>query len=403
MVAGMQQLLEEQNARLKHLENLTESSNSPSCVECDGGESVSSNCKERVEVGRDAEGKPIYKWACGATKAEMQKAIVRLLTGAGENSVAQKSPLWEDYAWEWFRLYHAGKVRPKTRDKNEALMRKHVVPAFTGMRVHDIKPVHVQEQLNERKELSKGYLRDIMNLMSQILDIAVEDGYADKNPVKSSRVYNPSKVAQNERKALSFEEWQDIVNNIHRLTNSSDRYFMALLMFTPMRPSEIYGLRWGNVDFEHRRIYVEQALTFSKGQAYLGEPKTAKSERVIPMDEKLAEMLQGGGWDGFVVARVGRGHDGEMYTEQAAKRAWQRIKESIDVHGMTPYQGRHTYATFMSRARVPLKTAASVMGHVDQRMLMHTYAHTDDSDISIVEETMHKVFSGSDSRACDLK
>jgi len=386
--------MENQDNRIKHLENLIESNNSPSCVEYDGGGLVSSNFKERVEVGRDAQGKPIYKWACGATAAEKQMAIVRLLSGDGECCNTQASPLWEDYAWEWFKLYHAGKVRPKTRDKDEALLKKHVVPAFAGMRVRDIKPVNVQVQLNERKELSKAYLRDIMNLMSQIFEIAVEDGYTDKNPLKSPRVYNPSKVAQKERKALTFEEWQDIVENIPRLKNSSDRYFMALLMFTPMRPSEIYGLRWENVDFERRSIFIEQALTFSKGKAYLGEPKTAKSERAIPMDERLAELLCEGGKVGFVVSRIGRGHDGEMYTEQAAKRAWQRIKESIDVHGMTQYEGRHTYATFMSRANVPLKTAASIMGHADQRMIVRTYAHTDAGDINFVGETMSKVFAG---------
>lgn len=135
-------------------------------------------------------------------------------------------------------------------------------------------------------------------------------------------------------------------------------------------------------------------MTFSKGKAYLNDTKTEKSARIIPMDKRLAQLLLPQQREGFVVSRIGRGHDGEMYTEQAAKRAWQRIKESIDVHGMTPYEGRHTYATFMSRANVPLKTAATVMGHVDQRMLMRNYAHTDFGDIDAVGRAMSEVFEG---------
>lgn len=353
-----------------------------------------SKYKERVEIGRDLNGKPIYKWACGETLAEKQRAIARLLMGDESLRRAPEVPLWEDAAWEWFHTYHAGKVRPKTRDKNEALMRKHVVPAFQGKPIRDIKPIHVQEQLNARKDMSAAYLRDIMNLMSQIFDIAVEDGLTDKNPLKSPRIYNPGRKGHKERNALSRAAWKDIVESIPRLENPSDRSFMALLMFTAMRPSEIYGLRWENVDFEDGLITIRQALTFSKGKAHLAAPKTEKSARMIPMDDKLAQLLRPQQGEGFVVSRIGRGHDGEMYTEQAAKRAWQRIKESIDVHGMTPYEGRHTYATFMSRANVPLKTAATVMGHVDQRMLMRNYAHTDFSDINAVGKAMSEVFAG---------
>lgn len=355
---------------------------------------MSSKYTERVRVGYDAQGKPIYKWACGETLAEKQKAVVRLLTGHEVADSSKDMPLWEDYAWEWFRLYHAERVRPKTRDKDEALLRKHVVPAFHGKRISEIKPATVQEQLNKRSEYSHSYLRDIMNLMSQIFEIAVEDGYTDKNPMKSKRIFNPSKKQKEAREALSMEEWKDIVRNIPRLKNPSDRNFVALLMFTAMRPSEIYGLRWECVDFENGTIRIEQGLTFSKGEAYLDAPKTESGERKIPMDPQLAQLLLPQRGKGFVVTRIGRGHDGEMYSEQAAKRAWQRIKKAIDVHGMTPYEGRHTYATLMSRANVPLKTAAAIMGHADQRMLVRVYAHTDDSDIRIVGKAMSDVFAG---------
>lgn len=54
----------------------------------------------------------------------------------------------------------------------------------------------------------------------------------------------------------------------------------------------------------------------------------------------------------------------------------------IDVHGMTPYSGRHTFATNMSRSGVPIKAAMAVMGHKDERMLLRRYIHSDDSDVT---------------------
>jgi hypothetical protein len=46
------------------------------------------------------------------------------------------------------------------------------------------------------------------------------------------------------------------------------------------------------------------------------------------------------------------------------------------------------------KGNVPLKTAATVMGHVDQRMLMRNYAHTDFGDIDVVGKAMSEVFAG---------
>ena len=67
---------------------------------------------------------------------------------------------------------------------------------------------------------------------------------------------------------------------------------------------------------------------------------------------------------------------------------WQRIKRSIDVHGMTPYMAHHTYATNMNKAGVPIKTAMSMLGHKDERMLLRRYTHTDTEDLTKASESV---------------
>ena len=52
------------------------------------------------------------------------------------------------------------------------------------------------------------------------------------------------------------------------------------------------------------------------------------------------------------------------------------------------------YAIFMSRASILLKTAATIIDHVAQRMLMRNYAHTDFGDIDAVGKAMSEVFAG---------
>lgn len=50
---------------------------------------------------------------------------------------------------------------------------------------------------------------------------------------------------------------------------------------------------------------------------------------------------------------------------------------TFDDEGFTPYIFRHTYATVMFYAGIPLKEAEYYMGHADSKMLNDVYIHLD--------------------------
>ena len=83
------------------------------------------------------------------------------------------------------------------------------------------------------------------------------------------------------------------------------------------------------------------------------------------------------------------GNNGAHVTSESVTRnMWNRIKKIIDIHNMTPYVGRHTYATNMNRAGISLRTAMAIMGHKDERMLLRTYTHVDNKDLTDAGNTM---------------
>ena len=47
----------------------------------------------------------------------------------------------------------------------------------------------------------------------------------------------------------------------------------------------------------------------------------------------------------------------------------------------------------MSRAGVPMKTAMTLMGHKDERMLLRTYTHVDQADILKAGKTLTEYIS----------
>lgn len=341
--------------------------------------------KERVKINTDGNGNPIYAWASGNTKEELHQSIAALLNQASKPEiqkqeppkVAQSNSKWEDCAQQWFDVFHLPKVRPKTAVKDKSLLNKHIKPAFAGKNIDAITTMDVQQFLQTKENYCKTLVRDIMWMMKAIFAAAREDGKIDKNPMDSERICNPSKKEAKERKALSTSEQADIVNHLDDLKDKNARLFMSFLMFTCLRPCEIYGLTWEDINFDERVIYVHRDLVFVSGASSVGETKTKESKRVIPVDEKLIEILTPLRSTGYVI-----GENGQHVTSEAiARKIWNYIKCTIDVHGMTPYIGRHTYATNMSRAGISIKTAMKMMGHKDERMLLRTYTHVCNEDL----------------------
>jgi integrase len=139
--------------------------------------------------------------------------------------------------------------------------------------------------------------------------------------------------------------------------------FILLMLATAGRPSAIFDLRWGQVDFRSRRIHLNP----------LGRVQTAKKRPTVPIDDKLLELL--------MIAYHARTCDyvieygGAPIT--SIKRAFRdaAARAGFAPGAVTPYTLRHTAATWMAQRGVSLWEIAGFLGHSDTRMVERTYAH----------------------------
>ena len=88
------------------------------------------------------------------------------------------------------------------------------------------------------------------------------------------------------------------------LTESALRRFLAeahghplealftLAMTTGMRQGQLLGLRWRDIDWATRRAFVRHTLVRLHGRWWLGEPKTARSERSIELTDATHDLLR---------------------------------------------------------------------------------------------------------------
>jgi integrase len=139
---------------------------------------------------------------------------------------------------------------------------------------------------------------------------------------------------------------------------------------TGLRPSELFGLEWRDVDRDAGVLYVRRA--FANGR--LKHTKTRLSNRAVPLPAKALEALdQLPPAETPILFPSARG--GRIDFRSFGRRHWKPAQQRA---GIEPLRGlydlRHTYATFALRAGVPVFAVSRFMGS-SIAMIDYHYGH----------------------------
>jgi integrase len=233
--------------------------------------------------------------------------------------------------------------------------------------------------------MSRKTLVSLKNLMSEILNDAMEDGLIDVNPAQSKRIVIPS-TKVNVREALPIDVFKTILSSLPQLM-ADDRRLMALMMLTGMRRGEILGLRWEDIRFTDNLILVQRNVTYSNNQPHVGTPKTTNGERVVPLNALLLEFLKPYHEHGYILGNE------KPFTEAAYRRSMERIDKHIDLHGATAHIFRHSYLTYIAGTGIDIKTLQAIAGHADVKLTMNRYVHKQTSNIVAAGERIQTLLT----------
>ncbi len=170
----------------------------------------------------------------------------------------------------------------------------------------------------------------------------------------------------------------------------SDLEAMWLLMlFLGLRPGEAAAVSWQDVDIDNGTIHVWRGRKVdSSGAAVVGSTKTPGSVRSLDAPEKVLAALDrqrdrqqdlaklvGGTWanedDLVFTSPLGRPTD-----PKAVRNEFNRVAARAKLDGRwTPNLLRHTAASLMADAGMPIEQVADQLGHRDLRMLQRHYRH----------------------------
>ena len=375
--------------------------------------------RQRINIGSDDNNAKEFKWVQGKSVDELNDNIVRaylennmlnrllspedrrklalfLLATLPEEKVEKNSGnvvslpaqaiLFRHYTETWLRTYKEGMLKPTTLAGYRCNLNKHIYPALGDCPLPDITTDMIQKFLTDRQHLARNTLHTMLVLISEILDSAVEDGIIPRNPALSKRVFIPSEK-KTKRKALTLEEVQDVIRQLYKAEDISDRRLLALMLFTGMRRGEILGLKWEDIDFEKGTISVNKAVSYTSNQPILSSTKTKNGVRVIPLNPQLKELLKPLEAEGFVIG-------GDMpITKMVYIRMFRNIQKNFDLHGATAHVFRHSYLSLLNQAGVDPKTIQAIGGHGSFLMTYDLYVHTNGEQIASAGEKVNELLS----------
>jgi integrase len=263
----------------------------------------------------------------------------------------------------------AGRKR-STVENYESILAQHIVPFFGARRVDRIerRDVEAYAAALTGKGLAANSRINNLNLLGSIFELAVSRGWAVRNPVRG--VVRPrGGSADPDIHYLSMEEVEAVLRAIpdDDLGRRERPLYLAAVM-TGMRQGELLGLRWGDVDWEAKRIRVRR--TYVRGE--FGAPKSRRSSRRVPLTDRLAGELQR-----LFDATAFTADEDLVFAHPASRKpgtpldgskVLKRYKKAIvraGVRDVRFHDLRHTFGTRMAAAGVPMRTLQEWMGHRD--------------------------------------
>lgn len=151
---------------------------------------------------------------------------------------------------------------------------------------------------------------------------------------------------------------------------------------TGMRRGEVLGLRWSDIDLDALRLSVQQSVTCTGYQVHTTPTKTRTSRRTIDLDATTVAVmidwratqtceLGGYGRDRVVFTRP----NGEPIHPHVLSQTFERVLTAAGLPRIRLHDLRHTHASLLLQAGVPIKVVSERLGHASPAFTMATYQH----------------------------
>ena len=359
--------------------------------------------RSKVKIGVDAGGKNVYKYVSGRTMRELEEAKRAVIEEFIEGKAGSQDVLFGAYAVDWFKCIKAPGLSASSLESYRTALNKDILPVFSLYNLRAITAMQLQDFVNGFAGMSATKITMICAALKGIFESACADRILSENPM--AHVRKPKPTPPVEKTALTVEQRARIEAECARNPRA---LYLALMYYMGLRPGEARGLQWGDIDWKKNTVHIQRDVDYKDG-GKVGDVKTQKSNRTIPLPEALRAIL--GVYRGMPDVFVVRGDKGGALSKTSAERLWTELmlncemvepaapgcyRES-DVRSqwravITPHSMRHNYASMCWESGLDPYTTMRLMGHASIKTTMDIYTHLNDKQLDKISEKVEAIF-----------
>ncbi len=317
------------------------------------------------------------------TEKEASDALNEMLYELRQGTlITEKNQTVKQHFERWLEI-HKTRIRWSTYLGYRRVINKHILPTLGALSLQRLSARDLDALYARKLEegLSPIRIRSIHIVIRMALKQAIRWRLISRNV--SDDVSPPRDTQPHERQTLTPEQARKLLAAAkgHRL-----EAILTLALATGMRRGELLALRWKEIDFERKSLYVRRSVNRLPGGHCETEPKTASSKRHITLPQFVIEALQqhrirqkearlkaGPTWEenDLVFCNI----YGRFLNSQSLFVLFSSLLEKAELPHMRFHDLRHSAATILLAMGVSAKVVQELLGHSNITMTLNVYGH----------------------------
>jgi integrase len=288
---------------------------------------------------------------------------------------------------EWLDRWLAGrrKIEDTTRQGHAGCIARDLRPHLGDVPLEDLSADHVDAMLDAvlARGVSPASLHQVFAVLRAALNKAVKDRLIPFNPCTQVELPEvPPKEA-------AYLEPDEVVRLLAALEGDRDEVAFRVALLGGLRPGEVCGLRWEDVDWRRGRLHLQRQFVYLNREWTLKDLKN-KRGRYVDLDASTMAMLRthrarqneerlrltalGVYRDGnFVFAHEDGTPSNRKWLSYRFKLVAQQVGVRQEVRGL--HAARHTSATLDLIAGTDVQVTQKRLGHARANITQDTYRH----------------------------
>ena len=333
------------------------------------------------------EGERYSQYVSASSTTEASRKLALFVTEVEKGNYSnQNSITFTEMAQMFLDKYAKNNLSDTTVINYKCQLNKYILDDIGSYKLNRLKKLHIQDfanKLYEEYNLSSKTIKNYINLISSILEKAIEWEYIKTNVANNVTIPKNYNKPKKEQEIYNNEEIKKL---FEVLQNESEPFktMVYISFYTGARRGEVLALRWEDIDFDTNIIHIVQNKIRKVDGTKIKETKNKRSRSFVAPEVLITKIKE--------IYHNQNGKDLLFnYYPSTYTRMWQKFIRRNNLKYITLHDLRHTNGSILASKGVDIVTIAKRLGHLPataSAYYLHAVSEEDKKEIEKLDNLL---------------